>query len=65
MNSSLKFVMALAVLVVVLGMLGGCEGRYLPTRGDDARLEEIRMMLRDLLEGTASGAQRLAKRDLK
>ncbi|XP_018020603.1 uncharacterized protein LOC108676959 [Hyalella azteca] len=65
MKGSLKLVVALAVLVVVLGMLGVCEGRYLPTRGDEARLEEIRMMLRDLLEGAAGGAPRLVKRDVE
>lgn len=48
--------LVLALLAcLMLGLLEGCEGRYLPTRGDDTRLEEIRAMLRELLDGSAEG----------
>lgn len=63
MNTGLKIVLAVTLLVVVLAMIGGCEGRYLPTRSDDVRIEEIRAMLRDLLEGTARAAPRMVKRE--
>jgi len=53
----------LLVLVVVLVVVGAVvEGRYLPTRGDDQRLEEIRSLLRDLIQGSGY-APRMVKRE--
>jgi len=39
------------VAVLLLGlMLESCEARYLPTRGDNARREQIREILRAILD---------------
>ncbi|XP_063883047.1 uncharacterized protein LOC135112535 [Scylla paramamosain] len=45
------------VVVVALVVLAAavCQARYLPTRADDSRLDEIRELLRELLERTAEG----------
>ncbi|XP_071548536.1 uncharacterized protein Proc isoform X2 [Panulirus ornatus] len=45
------------VVVVALVVLAAAltQARYLPTRADDARLEEIRELLREILERTAEG----------
>jgi len=39
------------VALLLLGvMFESCEGRYLPTRGDNARREQIKELLRAILE---------------
>lgn len=52
--------MARTVLVVLMAALvllaAVSEARYLPTRADDSRLEEIRELLREILERTADGS---------
>lgn len=66
MNAVVKLLLVIAMVTLFLGLMGGCEGRYLPTRGDDGRLEDIRAMLRDLLEGPGPrGIQAFDKRLVK
>ncbi|XP_050692730.1 uncharacterized protein LOC126983698 [Eriocheir sinensis] len=47
-------VLVVVALVVVMAA-ALCQARYLPTRGDDSRLEEIKDLLREILERTAEG----------
>ena len=56
----MKLLVVLVVVMVVVGVV--VEGRYLPTRGDDSRLEEIRSMLRELIQGSGYGP-RMVKRE--
>jgi len=45
------------VALLLLGvMLESCEARYLPTRGDNARREQIKDLLRALMEITPGDA---------
>ncbi|XP_068214963.1 uncharacterized protein [Palaemon carinicauda] len=52
--------MARTVLVVLMAVLvlmaTVSHARYLPTRADDSRMEEIREILREILERTADGS---------
>ncbi|XP_042240063.1 uncharacterized protein LOC121878128 [Homarus americanus] len=50
-RTGLVVVVALVVLAAAL-----TQARYLPTRADDTRLDEIRELLREMLERTAEGA---------
>ncbi|XP_069941784.1 uncharacterized protein [Cherax quadricarinatus] len=54
-RSGMLVVMALVVLVAAL-----TNARYLPTRADDSRLEEIRELLREVLERTADGGSSIS-----
>ncbi|XP_064111375.1 uncharacterized protein LOC135218853 [Macrobrachium nipponense] len=47
-------VVLMAVLVLMAATVS--HARYLPTRADDSRMEEIREILREILERTADGS---------
>ncbi|ROT80119.1 hypothetical protein C7M84_001168 [Penaeus vannamei] len=49
-RSSVFIVLGLVVMVAAVS-----QARYLPTRADDSRLDEIRELIRELLERTAEG----------
>ncbi|XP_042871682.1 uncharacterized protein LOC122255783 [Penaeus japonicus] len=49
-RSSVFIVLGLVVMVAAV-----TQARYLPTRADDSRLDEIRELIRELLERTAEG----------
>ncbi|XP_059478970.1 uncharacterized protein LOC132198774 [Neocloeon triangulifer] len=50
--SSLRnMLVACALLAVIAVLLSPSEARYLPTRGQDDRLDRLRELLKDLLEG--------------
>ena len=52
MQRAATFVLLLvAMFVVMASVMDLAEGRYLPTRSDEARFEELRAFLRELLEG--------------
>ncbi|XP_063589749.1 uncharacterized protein LOC134766750 [Penaeus indicus] len=50
-RSSVFIVLGLVVMVAAVS-----QARYLPTRADDSRLDEIRELIRELLERTAEGS---------
>ncbi|XP_065335971.1 uncharacterized protein LOC135936892 [Cloeon dipterum] len=51
-SSSLRHLLvACALLAVVAVLLSPTEARYLPTRGQDDRLDRLRELLKDLFEG--------------
>ena len=53
---------ALCVALVLVALAGQeAEARYLPTRGDDARLQEVAALLRDILEAAPPLSRRMVR----
>ena len=64
MKTSMKFLFVIAVVVVLFSIMERTEGRYLLTRSDETRLEEIKNVLRDLLGSYRQGGDgQMVKRE--